>query len=74
MLIVAGSASPKLAERVAKQLKCKLTKSELRRFPDGELYVRIPDDVEGEDVAVIQSTCYPPNENFGVLFILERVF
>ncbi len=70
MLIVAGSASPKLAERVAKQLKCKLTKSELRRFPDGELYVRIPDDVEGEDVAVIQSTCYPPNENYMELFLL----
>lgn len=70
MLIVAGSASPKLAERVAKQLKCELTKSELRRFPDGELYVRIPADVRDEDVAVIQSTCYPPNDNYMELFLL----
>ncbi len=70
MLIVAGSASPKLAERVAKQLKCKLTKSELRQFPDGELYVRIPADVKGEDVVIIQSTCHSPNENYMELFLL----
>ncbi len=70
MLIVAGSASSKLAERVAKQLKCKLTKPELRLFPDGELYVRIPADVKGEDVAIIQSTCHPPNRNYMELFLL----
>ena len=70
MLIVAGSASSKLAERVAKQLKCELTKPELKRFPDGELYVRIPTDVKGEDVAIIQSTCYPPNQNYMELLLL----
>jgi len=70
MLIVAGSASSKLAERVAKQLKCKLTKPELKLFPDGELYVRIPADVKGEDVTVIQSTCYPPNQNYMELLLL----
>ncbi len=70
MLIVAGSASSKLAERVAKQLKCKLTKPELKLFPDGELYARIPADVKGEDVAIIQSTCYPPNRNYMELFLL----
>jgi len=70
MLIVAGSASSKLAERVAKQLKCELTKPELKLFPDGELYVRIPADVKGEDVAIIQSTCYPPNQNYMELLLL----
>ena len=70
MLIVAGSASSRLAERVAEQLKCELTKPEFRRFPDGELYVRIPADVKGEDVAIIQSTCYPPNQNYMELLLL----
>lgn len=70
MLIVAGSASLKLAERVAKQLKCELIKPELKLFPDGELYVRIPADVKGEDVAIIQSTCYPPNQNYMELLLL----
>lgn len=70
MLIVAGSASSKLAERVAKQLKCELAKPELKLFPDGELYVRIPADVKGEDVAIIQSTCYPPNQNYMELLLL----
>ena len=70
MLIVAGSASSRLAERVANQLKCELTKPELKLFPDGELYVRIPADVKGEDVAIIQSTCYPPNQNYMELLLL----
>lgn len=70
MLIVAGSASLRLAERVAKQLKCGLTKPELRRFPDGELYVRIPEGVRGKNVVVIQSTCHSPNENYMELFLL----
>lgn len=70
MLVVAGSASPKLAARVAQQLKCQLIKPELKRFPDGELYARIPADVKGENVVVIQSTCYPPNSNYMELFLL----
>lgn len=70
MLVVAGSASPKLAARVARQLKCQLIKPELKRFPDGELYARILADVKGENVVVIQSTRYPPNSNYMELFLL----
>jgi ribose-phosphate pyrophosphokinase len=35
---------------------------ESRRFPDGELYVRIGEDVSGQDVALIQSMCISPND------------
>lgn len=70
MIVIAGSASPKLAARVAKHLKCQLVKPELRRFPDGESYVRIPEELQGERAIVVQSTCYPPNDNLMELFLL----
>jgi len=70
MLVVAGSASRNLSERVATELGCELVRPELKRFPDGELYVRIPRELEGEEVAVIQSTCQPQNDNFMELFFL----
>ncbi|KXB03355.1 hypothetical protein AKJ47_02405 [candidate division MSBL1 archaeon SCGC-AAA261G05] len=69
-MIVGGSASRDLAERISKELDCEFAPVERERFPDGELYVRIPEEIEGEEVAVIQSTCYPPNENYMELFLL----
>ena len=55
MIILGGSASTSLAERVAKELGQKPAEIEIKRFPDGEKYIRIHDDVKGKDVAVIQS-------------------
>ena len=70
MLIVAGSASTKLAGRVAESLGVGLVVPELKRFPDGESYVRIPGDLKGERVVVVQSTPRPQNENLFELFLL----
>jgi len=73
MLVVAGSASRNLSERVAAELGCELVRPELKRFPDGELYVRVPQELKGEAVAVVQSTCQPQNDNFMELFFLLHV-
>lgn len=74
MIVIAGSASPMLSARVAKQLKTRLVKPELQRFPDGELYVRIDPDMKGEHAVVIQSTCNPQNDNLVELcFLLGAV-
>jgi ribose-phosphate pyrophosphokinase len=70
MIIVAGSASGKLAARVAKLLKCPIAKPEVKRFPDGESYVRIDYDFKNEHAIIVQSTCYPQNENLIELFLL----
>ncbi|MEW6222953.1 MAG: ribose-phosphate pyrophosphokinase-like domain-containing protein, partial [Candidatus Hadarchaeota archaeon] len=56
MIVVAGSASPKLSARVARQLKCRLITPEIKRFPDGELYIRIPQKIDGERAVIVQST------------------
>lgn len=70
MIIIAGSASPKLAAKVAKQLKCSLVKPELKRFPDGELYVRLNAKLEEKHVVIVQSTRHPQNDNLIELFLL----
>src|SRR6267143_980489 len=60
MIILGGSASASLAEKVAKELGQK--PAEIERFPDGEKYIRIHDDVKDKDVAIIQSLYRTPDE------------
>ncbi len=57
MLVVAGTASTALAERISRELgNVPFAMPFLKRFPDGELYVRIGGQLKGEDVVVVQST------------------
>ncbi|MCX9024906.1 MAG: ribose-phosphate diphosphokinase [Candidatus Methanoperedens sp.] len=56
MDIIGGPASQLLAGRVSKELNSNLLVSEFKKFPDGELYTRIMDDIEGDTVTIIQST------------------
>src|SRR5213593_2763574 len=62
MIILGGSASASLAEKVAKELGQKPAEIEIKRFPDGEKYIRIHDDVKDKDVAIIQSLYRTPDE------------
>ncbi len=56
MNIIGGNASQLLAGRVSDALKSTLLICEFKRFPDGELYTRIIDELAGESVTIIQST------------------
>ncbi len=42
----------------------------IRRFPDGETFVKFVDNIRGRDVFLIQSVCYPPNEHLMELLIM----
>ncbi len=55
MLVLGGSASRPLADRVAKELGYEPGKIEIKKFPDGEKYIRVHEDVKGQDVVVVQS-------------------
>ena len=70
-MIIGGSASQKLAAKVAWNLEENLSPIETRRFPDGERYIRINGEVPKE-VVVIQSTGYPQDENLMELFLLLK--
>lgn len=69
MLLLSGSANRPLAEEIAQQLDTQLCKVTLKRFADGEIFVRIDENVRGRDVYVINST-NPPAENMMELLIL----
>jgi len=69
MKIIAGSASKKLGLNLSKRLDISLTETEIKRFPDKECYVRICENLDGEDVAIIQTTY--PDENLIELFLLQ---
>ncbi|HET7421096.1 MAG TPA: ribose-phosphate pyrophosphokinase [Candidatus Dormibacteraeota bacterium] len=59
-----------LAARIAEILDVPLTDARLRRFPDGEINVKIEDSMRGHDVFVIQPTSPPVNEHYIELFIM----
>jgi len=68
--LIAGSANPALAEKISTIIDVPLTDPRLRRFPDGEINVKIEDSMRGHDVFVIQPTSPPVNEHLMELFII----
>ncbi len=70
MIVIAGSASPKLSAEVAGMLGAELINAEIKHFPDGEIYARIDADLRKKTVAIIQSTCRPQNDNMIELLLL----
>ncbi len=70
MKIVACNSNRPLAEAVATALSLPLCKAVVRRFADLEIFVEIQENVRGEDVFVVQSTCYPTNDNLMELLIM----
>ena len=68
MKVVAGSSSFSLGEKVAEMLNSDFIAPEIKKFPDGELYVRINGNVS-DDILLIQTTY--PNEKIIELFLLQ---
>jgi ribose-phosphate pyrophosphokinase len=69
MKLLAGNSNRTLSQAVADHLDLPLTKAQVKRFPDNEVWVTIDENVRGEDVFVLQSTSYPANDNLMELLI-----
>ena len=69
LLLLAGTANRPLAEEMAHHLGQPLCAVTLRRFADGEIFVKIDENVRGRDVFIIQPT-NPPAENLMELLLL----
>ena len=69
MKLLAGNSNRTLAQAVSEHLDVPLTKAQVKRFPDNEIWVTIDENVRGEDVFVLQSTSYPANDNLMELLI-----
>lgn len=68
--IFACNGNRRLAEDISTYLEMSLAKAHLGAFPDGEIQIKIEEDVRGNDVFVIQPTCPPVNHNLMELLLL----
>jgi len=67
--IISGTANPALADEVARHLGVDLAKTTSTRFSDGEIFVRIDENIRGSDLFIIQST-NPPADNILEMLLL----
>jgi len=69
-MIFAGSSTKLLSDRIANEMRMELGKAHVGRFSDGEIQVEIDENVRGQDVFLLQSTCAPTNDNLMELMIM----
>lgn len=70
MKIFAGNSNRPLAESICTTIGIEPGKIMLKAFPDGETFAKIEENVRGEDVFVVQSSCPPTNHHLMELFII----
>src|SRR5271165_5581890 len=70
MKILAGNSNRPLTEAIAAYLGVPLTKCQVRRFADMEIFVEIQENVRGQDTFVVQSTSYPANDHLMEVLIM----
>jgi len=70
MKLFSGTSNLPLATAIADYVGIELGKSTIKPFPDGETFVKIEENVRGEDVYVIQSTSPPTNHHLMEMFIM----
>src|SRR4030065_399836 len=69
-MVFTGNANPKLAEDVARHLNIHLGRATVGRLTDGEVMVEILENVRGQDVFVLQSTCAPTNDTLMEVLVM----
>ncbi len=71
MKVLGGSASQRTARELADEMGASFVSHELKVFPDGEVYVRVPgNELRGEHVVVVQST-YPSEKLLELFFLID---
>jgi len=68
--VFSGTANEPLARAICKSIGMQLGKCSIQPFPDGETFIKIEENVRGEDVFVVQPTSPPTNHNLMELFIM----
>jgi ribose-phosphate pyrophosphokinase len=68
--IFSGTSNEPLARAICKSIGMELGKCDIKPFPDGETFVKIEENVRGEEVFIVQPTSPPTNHNLMELFIM----
>ena len=69
MKLIAGNSNLELAKSISSYIGVKLADAQIRRFADGEIFVKINENIRGEDIFIIQSTSPPVNDNLMELLV-----
>ena len=70
LAVFSGNANIDLAKDICKNLKVKLQDAFVGKFSEGEIRVKINENVRGKDVFIVQPTCPPTNDNLMELLIM----
>ncbi|HEY8240031.1 MAG TPA: ribose-phosphate pyrophosphokinase [Kiritimatiellia bacterium] len=70
MKVFSGNSNPDLAQRIVEYIGEPLGSVKLSKFPDGEIFVKIVENIRGQDIFIIQSMSFPPNENLMEMLIM----
>ncbi|MBI3876427.1 MAG: ribose-phosphate pyrophosphokinase [Verrucomicrobia bacterium] len=70
MKVFSGTSNEPLARTICEYIGMELGKCTVSAFPDGETFVKIDENVRGEDVFIVQSTSPPSNHNLMEMFIM----
>jgi len=68
--IFSGTSNLPLAKSIARSIGIELARCAVSSFPDGETFVKIEENVRGEDVFIVQSTSPPTNHHLMEMFIM----
>jgi ribose-phosphate pyrophosphokinase len=71
--LLAGTGNRPLAEEIARQLGVDLCKLTIARFADGEIFVRIDENIRGNDVFIVQPTNAPAENIMELLLLIDAV-
>jgi ribose-phosphate pyrophosphokinase len=70
LVIFSGNSNPILSQKICEYINVPLGGEKVKRFSDGEIQIEIDENVRSKDVFVIQSICYPVNENLVELLLM----
>ena len=70
IVLISGNSNLALSKKISDNLNIPIANSIISRFSDGEIRVKILENVRGKDVFIIQSTCPPVNDNLMELLII----
>jgi len=69
-VIFSGNSNPTLSQKICEYINVPLGGEKVKRFSDGEIQIEIDENVRSKDVFVIQSICYPVNDNLVELLLM----
>ncbi|MBD6955739.1 MAG: ribose-phosphate diphosphokinase [Thermoplasmatales archaeon] len=72
MKIVSGSSSLMLSTRISEVMGVPMVHREIKRFPDGECYVRIHENLDNEDIVLVQNT-HPDGNIIEYLLLVDAI-